>query len=463
MILVFIHKVSPAIHFILEEVFSRHFQVEFEITNNQEYYQQAKNLFKLKYTQKNDSEMAGLWIPNSEFLNKNFKELSDVNLFSKISWIPMKKIEIVDSTFIEMMALLNLENNNFKWNAKYSLRPVYFQMPSEIGFDVFAHVFLLLSNLEEIILSKDPAHLDQFGRIQSKHLSFVKTQMHLLPMVEIAIDRLREFLKLETTEKREYQIIPTADIDQCFRFKGKPFYQLLGGAIKNPKSLKQRISSLFSKTDSFTPSETVQSVLIENPNSKIFWLCNNKQSKLNKQAKRSNIEFQKEIHESTKYSEIGIHPSYQVKTEFEIYSEEKNWLEEISNQTIIHSRQHYIHLPLPKTYQILSKMKIEQDWSMGFNDNVGYRSGSSIPYFWFDIYENEKSNLIVNPFSIMDVSCKNYLKINGIQANQLGNLFKQTIEYYKGNFCFIFHNESVSETDGWEGWKNTITSWASHI
>jgi hypothetical protein len=152
-----------------------------------------------------------------------------------------------------------------------------------------------------------------------------------------------------------------------------------------------------------------------------------------------------------------------VKQEFEIYSEEKNWLSQISQQTIIHSRQHYIHLPLPKTYQILSKMKIEQDWSMGFNDNVGYRSGSSIPYFWFDIYENEKTNLIVNPFSIMDVSCKNYLKINGFQANQLGNLFKQTIQYYKGNFCFIFHNESVSETDGWEGWKNTITSWASHI
>lgn len=463
MILVFIHKVSPAIHYILDEVFSRHFHVEFEVTNNQEYYQKAQNPIKIKYTPLNDSQLEGLWIPNSEFLNKHFSEINDVNLFSKISWIPMKKVEIMDSVFMQMKALLNLENEHFKLNDQYSLRPVYFPMKSEIGFDVFAHIFLLLSNLEEIILSKNQQNLDQFHRIQSKHLSFVKSHMHLFPMVEIAIDRLKEFLKLETKQEREFQIIPTADIDQCFQFKGKPHYQLLGGAIKYPKTLANRISSLFSKTDSFTPSETVQSILSENPNSKIFWLCNRKQSKLNKQAKRSNVEFQNEILQSVKYSEIGIHPSYQLSKEIEIYSEEKNWLSNISEQKIANSRQHYIQLTLPKTYQILEKMNIENDWSMGFNDNIGYRTGTSLPYFWFDISTNEKTNLIINPFVIMDVSCKNYLKINSFQSNQLGELFKQSIKQYQGNFCFIFHNESVSETDGWEGWKNTIETWASHI
>ena len=100
---------------------------------------------------------------------------------------------------------------------------------------------------------------------------------------------------------------------------------------------------------------------------------------------------------------------------------------------------------------------------MGFNDNIGYRTGTSLPYYWFDISTNEKTNLIINPFVAMDVSFKNYLKTSSFQANQLGNLFKQSIKQYKGNFCFIFHNESASETDGWEGWKNTIISWASPI
>jgi hypothetical protein len=463
MILVLTDKVSPAIHYVLEEVFSRHFQVEFEITNNQEHYQSATNTLKIKYTPLNDSELEGLWIPNSEFLNRNLNEINDVNLISKIDWIPMKKVEIIDSTFMEMLNLLNLKNENFKLHEHYSLRPVYFSMKSELGFDVFSHVFVLLSNIEEIILSKDSENLDKYKRIKSNKLSFVKNQMHLLPMVEIAIDRLKEFLKLETKQEREFQIIPTADIDQCFRFKGKPLYQILGGAIKYPKTLANRISSLFSKTDSFTPSETVQSILSENPNSKIFWLCNRKQSKLNKQAKRSNVEFQNEILQSVKYSEIGIHPSYQLSKEIEIYSEEKNWLSNISEQKIANSRQHYIQLTLPKTYQILEKMNIENDWSMGFNDNIGYRTGTSLPYFWFDISTNEKTNLIINPFVIMDVSCKNYLKINSFQSNQLGELFKQSIKQYQGNFCFIFHNESVSETDGWEGWKNTIETWASHI
>ena len=463
MILVFTHKVSHALQYVLEEIFSKHFHVKFEITNNQEHYQSATNTLKIKYTPLNDSELEGLWIPNSEFLNRNLNEINDVNLFSKIDWIPMKKVEIMDSTFIKMLNLLNLQNENFKLHEHYSLRPVYFPMKSELGFDVFSHVFVLLSNIEEIILSKDSENLDKFNRIKSNKLSFVKTQMHLLPMVEIAIERLKDFLKLELNEKREFQIIPTADIDQCFRFKGKPIYKVLGGALKNPKTILSRFLSLFSKTDSFTPSETVQTILSQNPNSKIFWLCNNKQSKLNKQAKRSNVEFQEEIIQSVKYSDIGIHPSYQLSKEIEIYAEEKNWLMQISKQEIVHSRQHYIHLTLPKTYQILEKMNIENDWSMGFNDNIGYRTGTCLPYFWFDISTNEKTNLIINPFVIMDVSFKNYLKINSLQANQLGKLFKQSIKQYKGIFCFIFHNESVSETDGWQGWKNTIISWASPI
>jgi hypothetical protein len=463
MILVFTHKVSHALQYVLEEIFSNHFHVEFEITNNQEYYQSAKNTIKVKYTPLNDSELAGLWIPNSEFLNSNFKEINEINLFSKIEWIPMKKVEIIDSTFTEMLNLLNLQNENFKLHDQYSLRPVYFSIKSEMGFDVFSHVFLLLSNLEEIILSKESKNLDKFNRIQSNKLSFVKTQMHLLPMVEIAIERLKDFLKLELNEQREFKIIPTADIDQCFRFKGKSIYKILGGALKNPKSLAPRILSLFSKTDAFTPSETVQSILSKNSHSKIFWLCNRKQSKLNKQAKRSNVEFRNEILRSEKYSQIGIHPSYQLSKEIEIYGEEKNWLAQISNQEIVNSRQHFIHLTLPKTYQILEQLNIENDWSMGFNDNIGFRTGTSLPYFWFDISTNKKTNLVINPFAVMDVSFKNYLKINSIQANHLGDSIKQQIQYYNGNFCFIFHNESVSETDGWEGWKNTIETWASHI
>ena len=197
MILVFTHKVSHALQYVLEEIFSKHFHVKFEITNNQEHYQSATNTLKIKYTPLNDSELEGLWIPNSEFLNRNLNEINDVNLFSKIDWIPMKKVEIMDSTFIKMLNLLNLQNENFKLHEHYSLRPVYFPMKSELGFDIFSHVFVLLSNIEEIILSKDSENLDKFNRIQSNKLSFVKTQMHLLPMVEIAIERLKDFLKLE--------------------------------------------------------------------------------------------------------------------------------------------------------------------------------------------------------------------------------------------------------------------------
>ena len=114
MILVFTHKVSPALHYVLEEIFSKRFHVEFEITNNLKYYQAAENPSKIKYTQTNETELAGYWIPNSDFLNRNFSETSDVNSFTTIQWIPMKKAEIIDSNFMEMLEILEFKNENFK-------------------------------------------------------------------------------------------------------------------------------------------------------------------------------------------------------------------------------------------------------------------------------------------------------------------------------------------------------------
>jgi hypothetical protein len=60
----------------------------------------------------------------------------------------------------------------------------------------------------------------------------------------------------------------------------------------------------------------------------------------------------------------------------------------------------------------------------------------------------------------MDVTCKNYLNLSDFISSEKGNQIKQELQIIGGSFCFIFHNESVSNTFPWNGWKNTIYNWA---
>jgi hypothetical protein len=62
----------------------------------------------------------------------------------------------------------------------------------------------------------------------------------------------------------------------------------------------------------------------------------------------------------------------------------------------------------------------------------------------------------------MDVTCKNYLKLSHLLSTEIGTAIKQTLEIMGGSFCFIFHNESISNSFPWKGWKNTIINWAEN-
>lgn len=160
---------------------------------------------------------------------------------------------------------------------------------------------------------------------------------------------------------------------------------------------------------------------------------------------------------------IGIHPSWQeksnaLKTKI-AWQEELQTLENILGETPKHSRFHFIHLHLPQSYQILHQMGIETDWSMGYPDAAGFRAGTSVPFHWYNLTQERNTSLLVVPFCIMDVTCKNYLKLSPNQSITLGNRLKQTVESFGGLFCFVFHNESISGKTPWRGWKSVISSW----
>ena len=162
------------------------------------------------------------------------------------------------------------------------------------------------------------------------------------------------------------------------------------------------------------------------------------------------------INNISTWAKIGIHPSYQSNFEKNKLTTEINRLEKIINQPIKKSRQHFIKLIFPYTYQQLLINEILEDYTMGFPHQLGFRAATSTPFKWFDLSTNQQTLLTIYPFVAMDVTLKNYLKLTPQQALEEIKRLKQTIKATNGTFITLFHQSNLNEN--WNEWRKVYES-----
>jgi hypothetical protein len=98
----------------------------------------------------------------------------------------------------------------------------------------------------------------------------------------------------------------------------------------------------------------------------------------------------------------------------------------------------------------------QEDHSMGFSDRMGYRAGTGHPFFWYDLHNEERTPLLIFPFSMMDSTAHFQLNISPTEfISILGQQYRQG----KGSSHAIFHNEHPS----WKGWENMIARFIDEI
>jgi peptidoglycan/xylan/chitin deacetylase (PgdA/CDA1 family) len=94
--------------------------------------------------------------------------------------------------------------------------------------------------------------------------------------------------------------------------------------------------------------------------------------------------------------EIGLHGSYDSFNDIALLQKEKTTLEKILKKPILGTRQHYLHLNIPQTWEIQRDIGLSYDSSYGYLDKVGYRGNFYNPFRPF----NDK--FLVIPLTIMD-------------------------------------------------------------
>ena len=394
----------------------------------------------------------------------------DKNTFLKSN---LPKINYSSTSFDGIICFRNIdllfEDQIKQQNIKidiYKNKPAFFfhgDKNAILPFDPFALIFYLVTRYEEYTATS----FDHHGRFAAAQSIAFQHSFLDRPLVNEWILVIKDILKESYPnllfKESKYEFTATYDIDYAWSYKHKGFFRILGATardfLKNRKQLAQRINVLKGKEeDPYFTFDYLDHLHERFGLKPIYFFLVGKRGTYDKNISIKQKAFQQLIDKIAQRYKIGLHPSYASNTAFKILKEEQSDLEKTSKQLIQKSRQHFLKLSFPTTYRNLIRLGVTADYSMGYAAQLGFRASIASSFLWFDLEKNEKTDLEIFPFQLMDVTLKDYLKLSAEEAIEATNLVIENTKKVDGQLMTLFHNNSLCEQEGWEGWREVYES-----
>ncbi len=329
----------------------------------------------------------------------------------------------------------------------------------DILFDPFAAAFYLISRYEEYL----PFYPDIHGRFEA-HLSIAAEHVFLRePVVDqwafILRDRLKRKYPHLHFKERQFKFIPTVDVDNAYAFLYKGVVRTVGATFRSLFKRDfddnvQRFKTL--KSEEKDPFDTYD--LYEELHEKyhvqpIWFFLVGDYGPYDKNVRKEKEAFQELIKKIAADNKIGIHPSYESNKSFVTLKNEFRFLEGLTGKSIKRSRQHYLKLQLAITYRKLIELGVEEDYTMGYASDAGFRAGTCTPFHFYDLYHERETKLKIYPFQVMDIALNQYLRLSVDEAIEIIKVLVDRVRKVNGTFISLWHNESLSDHGYWKGWK----------
>ncbi len=424
-LLIFVPELNNRIHFLFRHVFSRIMGIRTIFTNDKEEFIKT-HVAKLNYSQQRFENE--LYIkPNGLLFEKGVRPIT------------------------------------VKVN-KYKGLPVIFKSDddSDFYFDIFSAIFYLITRYEEYLAFSPDKH----GRFQPKESIAFENGFIEEPIVELWIETFKEFLKSRFPEMEfsecKYHYVPTIDVDIAYSYKNKGFGIGLALLIRDfiflrfIEFFKRMLALLRITHDPYDNFQFLESSLKGSSFYPIFFFLSGKRGKYDKN-NPVRLKVMRKLFKKIKiYANIGLHPSYQSNRKIAILEAEKNNLEAQTELQVTKSRQHYLKLKFPKTFQNLIKMGIQEEYSMGWANVNGFRAGTSIPFHFYDLSRDKETNLTIFPFQAMDTTFKSYLNQTPVEAEKKLIELREKVKKVNGTFVVIWHNDTFSPTPEGKEWRKVF-------
>ncbi|MEF8810096.1 MAG: polysaccharide deacetylase family protein [Bacteroidales bacterium] len=267
----------------------------------------------------------------------------------------------------------------------------------------------------------------------------------------------RHFPEFEYSS-RTFQYIPTIDVDNAYAFLFKGISRTLGATLRSIFNLNiqdniRRYQTLAGKKDPYDTYDIFFDTHQKYGLTPIWFFLVGNSGKFDNNVSIDKTAYRKLIKNISERSEIGIHPSYKAFRDPDLLQWEVEELKQIINKEVIRSRQHYLRIHFNETYRNLINAGIQEDYTMGYSTDIGFRAGTCTPFHYYDLDNEEETSLTVYPFQVMDITLNQHKKYNVTAAISVIEDLIEKIKHVNGTFITIWHNEALSDHGHWKGWE----------
>jgi len=349
----------------------------------------------------------------------------------------------------------NLEFKN--WNELKVFFPV--TQESALPFDIFASSFYLVTAYAEYL----PHMKDRHGRYAAEDSVNFKGGFLDMPIINIWSDNLKLILAKKFNMdffSIPYIFTPTININNPYSYKYKGFIKTTQALLNllskfQFKKFSKRVKVITgAKKDPFDSYEELTRIHKKYNLKPDYFVLVGDNGKYDKNLPHTNKQYISLIRNLDKEGEVCFHPSYGSENNEYKIREEKERLEKILRRSVTKSRQHYLKINIPHTFRTLIKIGIKEDFSMGYSSKIGFRAGTCSPFYFFDIERNQKTELKIHPFTVMDTTLKHHLGMRSKEVIPFLEPVVNEIRSLGGNFTFVFHNQSIGGSGTWRHWSD---------
>lgn len=403
------------------------------------------------------------------FLRLDFEMTTDIGVFERFGGakIAYGEQKVGDGLFVRSCGLLfqtSIEEQMprcFRHDGNVALFPVFGNNP-DWPYDIFAAVFYCLSRYEEYL----PFRADAHGRFPATESLAYKEGFLRKAVVDrwaISIgEKLKERYPEMHVPPRHFDFEDTFDIDAAYCYKHKGLFRTMVGlgrdlfSHRQPDEVRKRMRVLLRKCqDPFDTFDYILDVHRQYPWMRLkFFPLMADYNVFDKPISYITGEFRELLQHLCDYAKMGLHASYASYEDPSKIAVESERLSAILHRRTLRNRFHFLKMSLPQSYEKLLDNGIVHDYSMGYADEPGLRAGTCTPYPFFDLESDCETALTVHPFAVMDSTLYFYKKMTTEESEKVYRELIDEMVEVEGIFCALWHNQSLCEDFGWQGWRS---------
>jgi hypothetical protein len=147
--------------------------------------------------------------------------------------------------------------------------------------------------------------------------------------------------------------------------------------------------------------------------------------------------------------DVGLHGSYNSALADGMLARERSALEAAVGADVTTTRQHFLHWDIRATPHRQVRAGLRADSSIGFNRNLGYRAGTSLPFRFFDVEGEKRLDLLEVPLLVHDGALlrTDALELDVPLARDVIRQFVDTAAETHGLATLIFHPNNLEHEE----------------